>query len=135
MNNYQAHQQKITQMKLLTTKSFPKSFRVFDRHVGLFYKKRVNDGLINYSRIMIEEAGRCDNWGVFTAFIPNTNTPIPIHVEMETKTGKGKLNPDQENWRDFCFRMGWLWFEIRCEKQFVQDLKDKITSMGLVWNN
>lgn len=134
MNNYEAHQERIKKVGLLITENFPMSFRWFARPVGQFHAKRIDKGIINYIPYFMGKVGQCDNWGVMKCYFPgNPNLIFPIHIEMETKTGTGKLNPDQIIWRDFCHYMGWLWFEIRDEETFIRELKNKITSMGLVW--
>jgi len=134
MNNYFEHQELIKRTKLLLTKKFPKALRAFDRVVGMFYAKRENGGIINYAPCKIGRKGQCDVWGVITCYYSNSpQVKIPIHFEAEFKTGKGKLNKDQIVWRDFCLSMGWLWFEVRDEHVFINDLTNKLDDMGLVW--
>jgi len=134
-DRYFAHQELIKRTKLLLTKTYPKRLRIFDRHVGLFYKKRTDNNIINYSPIKINKKGMCDCWGVMAVpceFRRGNLINLPIHLEMEFKTGNAKLSEEQKNWRDFCNSMGWLWFEVRDENQFMLNLNTRFYKMGLI---
>ena len=117
MTKYQNHQNQLNKTTLHCQKVFP-AFRFFDRHVGMFYSKRVFDGIRK-----IHTIAHFKNW-VYTIgkFIIRINKPgmsdqyiiapieingkiIPVHIEMETKTGKAVLSNDQIKWRKFCKMM------------------------------
>jgi len=135
-DNYFAHQELVKRTKVLATKTFKNSMRMFDRHVGLFYKKRTGGGLIDYTPIQINRKGMSDNWGVLICYFEFgngvRNGPLPIHFEIETKTGTGKLTPDQIIWKDFCESFGIWFFENRDENKLIKDMVSKAASMGLV---
>lgn len=135
--NNEAHQALTKATKFRITKEFPRTFRLFDRTVGVFYAKRVNGNVIDYQHVTIGKRGQCDQWGVISCGIKawgNESPILPIHVELEMKTGSGKLNEDQETWKAFCIQMGWLWFQVREDTDVVKEIKDKIESMGLfIW--
>lgn len=137
MNRYEAHQNLVKLTKFKITKEFPRSVRMFDRVVGVFYKKRIDNNVISYSHISIGKKGQCDEYGVISCGLKvlGANSPvIPIHAEWEFKTGDAILNPDQEIWRDFCLRMGILWFEVRENTDIVKEMRNKLDSMGLfIW--
>lgn len=133
-DNYFNHQELVKRTKLNFTKTFKSAARVFDRHVGLFYKKRTKGGLIDYSPIQINRKGMADNWGVIICYMRSDiyKNKLPIHFEVETKTGKGKLNPDQIIWRDFCNNFGIWWFENRDEDELVKEIYNRAANAGLV---
>lgn len=134
-DNYFKHQESIKNTKLKITKRFPKSCRLFSRPIGVFYKKRVDGGVIDYTPITIGRKGQCDEWGVIGARVTTDiykNSPIiPVHIELEFKTGSGKLNPDQENWRDFCLMMGWVWILVREETDVIKEIENAVRGKGL----
>lgn len=123
---YFNHQELIKRTKLLATTEFPQQLRLFDRHVGLFYKKRVNGGLVDYSPIQINRKGMADVWGVY-CFSFN-GAMVPLHIELEFKTGTGKLKPDQKVWKSFCESMGWLYFLVRDENIFIEEFKNELVN-------
>lgn len=125
-DNYFKHQELVKRTKVLATKTFPQNLRLFDRHVGLFYKKRVTGGNIEYLPIQINRKGMADVYGVFS-LETRTGFKLPLHVELEFKTGSGKLTQDQETWRDFCRAMGWAWYLVRDEKVFIEEIKRDIS--------
>lgn len=138
MDNYYLHQELIKKTKVSLTKSFPKTMRVFDRHIGLFFKKRTGGNMIDYIPIKIGKNGQCDVWGVVSAF-SYANGPeiiLPIHCEFEFKTGNGVLSEDQVIWKEFCESMGWLYFLVRENTDVKKEIENKIHSMGLrLWSN
>lgn len=124
-DNYFNHQELIKRTKLKFTQVFRMSARLYDRHVGLFYKKRVNNGMIDYLPIQINRKGQADNWGVlicFHATDEGRRYRLPIHFEVETKTGKGKLTDDQKENKEKCENLGIWWFENRDEMQLINDI-------------
>jgi hypothetical protein len=123
-DQYFEHQELIKKTKILACQVWPQNIRLFDRHVGLFYKKRINKGILNYSPIQINRKGMADVWGVFT------HKGIPIHLELEFKTGNATLNADQLIWKQFCHDMNWLWFEVRNEQFFIKELEWRILGLG-----
>jgi len=134
-DNYFAHQELVKKTKVLVSDVLRNSARMFDRHVGLFYKKRVNDGMIEYTPIQINRAGMADNWGVIICFHYLDNErrhKIPVHFEVETKTGSGTLTDDQINWRDFNINFGVWWFENRDENILMEQIKTKAKTSGLM---
>lgn len=134
MDNYFNHQELIKKNKLLLTKQMPKSLRLFDRPIGLFFKKRTTGGCIDYTPIKIGKNGQCDLWGVVSCYIwinGQEKSIIPVHVEIEVKTGKGELNPDQIIWRDFCLTMGWVHIVAREETDVAREILMRVNKMGL----
>lgn len=129
MNNYFAHQELIKRTKLLVTKNYPMTLRLFDRTVGLFYIKRIVQAIIDYQQIQINRKGMADNYGVLTLTHHNSGIKFPIHIEIEYKTGKGKLTPEQIVWRDHCIRMGWWYFLVRDENEFIIEFRDRVNEM------
>lgn len=128
MDNYFQHNELVKRTKILATKTFPKNLRLFDRHVGLFYKKRVQGGVVEYLPISINRKGMADVYGAMT-LENGYGQKMALHCELEFKTGKGKLTPEQETWRDFCKNMGWLWYLIRDENIFIQEIKKDINAI------
>lgn len=54
-----------------------------------------NTGVVRIEKRVIRFAikGQCDCWGVFDG---------GRHVEVELKALRGRLSPEQRDWRDFC---------------------------------
>ncbi len=133
MNNYFQHQELVKKTKVFLCKSFPKGLRIFDRHVGMFYKKRINNNVIDYLPISINRKGMSDNWAVvFCYYTQRPDLVFPIHLEIETKTGKGKLNPDQILWKEFCQNFGIWFFENRDEANLKAEIEAKAATYGLL---
>jgi hypothetical protein len=116
-NQYFNHQQLIKRFKLLAMKEIP-NLRVFDRTVGLFYAKRINNGIINYVPVKINSNGMADAYGLL-----KTNSGI-IHLEFEFKTGKAVQTEDQKNWEKFIINMNGYFLVVRDEKQAVNQIKN-----------
>lgn len=138
MDNYFAHQELIKKTKLLLTKRMFASVRLFDRTIGLFYRKRANGGVIDYSPIKIGKNGQCDMYGVVKCFFwvnENQKSPfIPVHIEFEYKTGKSVLSEDQVTWKEFCDSMGWVHIIVRENTDVIKEIYGRINALGLwVW--
>lgn len=136
MNRYHAHQELVKKTKIFIGRLFPKTVRLFDRHVGLFYIKRVAGGIVDYTPVKINKPGMADNWGVakcyFNAYGGATLGPFAIHFEAEYKTGSAKMTPEQENWKTFCESMGIWHFVVRNEKELGVELEAKARSKNLI---
>ncbi len=78
MNNYENHQALVQKTHLAVTKRWPHSVRLFKRQVGLFYAKRINGGVIDYTPIKVGKPGQCDDYGVATCMLnAGTSAPLP----------------------------------------------------------
>lgn len=131
-DNYFAHQELIKKNKLLLTKQFPKALRIFDRTIGLFYRRQAGGGIVDYVPIKIGKNGQCDVYGALTCYHWQlAHIKIPVHVEMEFKTGKGELTPDQLVWKQFCESMGWVYILVREETNVAAEITKAINNMGL----
>ena len=133
-DHYFQHQELIKRTKLLTTKVFVNSLRIFDRHIGMFFKRRIDKDMVNYTPVKINRKGMADNWGViicYSNFDICKKFKIPIHFEVESKTGKAILNKDQIIWKDFCESLGIWWFENRDENKLIKDIIEKASSCNL----
>jgi hypothetical protein len=75
------------------------SVRLFRRQVGLF---RTEDRTIKVS-----QKGMAD----LQALVRGGRV-----VEIETKSRRGKLSPEQENWRDWCRSFGIPWLQLKALK-------------------
>lgn len=138
MDNYFAHQELIKQTKLTITKRLFASVRLFDRTIGLFYRKRTNGGIIDYTPIKIGKNGQCDTYGAVKCFYwvnHGQRSPfIPVHIELEFKTGKGQLTEEQVTWKEFCESMGWIHIIVREDTDIVSEIYKRINALGLwVW--
>lgn len=126
MDNYFLHQELVKRFKLLATRELP-GLRIFDRTVGLFYKKRVNGGVVDYSPITINRPGMADAYGLY-----KTNIGL-INLEFEFKSSdKAKQTKEQINWQEFIESMNGKYFIIRDERQGVDDIKKYLSSKGLL---
>ena len=134
-NQYFAHQESVKKMSLKFPKVFGMFGRIIDRHVGVFYKKRVNKGIIDYTPISINRKGMSDNYGILICYhVTDTNRAfkIPVHFEIETKTGKAKLSEFQITWRDFCNNMGIWWFLNSDNNDVFAEMVTKANSCNLI---
>lgn len=116
MNNYKEHQALINRAKLLASKEIPK-LRIFDRHVGLFYKKRTSGNMIDYTPIHINKKGMSD------LDITYPGKYCLIRIEAEAKTGRGEQTEDQINWQNFIQSMNGFYFVFRTEVEFVTTIQ------------
>lgn len=116
-DNYFQHQELIKRFKLKAMKEIP-NLRIFDRTVGLFYAKRHNGGIINYTPIKINQNGMADAYGLL-----KTSMGL-IHLEFEFKTGKAKQTTEQKNWENFIINMNGYYLVIRDEDIAVQSIKN-----------
>jgi hypothetical protein len=116
-NQYFNHQELIKRFKLLAMKQIP-GLRIFDRTVGLFYAKRINNGIINYVPIKINSNGMADAYGLL-----KTQSGI-IHLEFEFKTGKATQTKEQKNWEAFVKNMNGFFLVVRDENQAVTQIKN-----------
>jgi len=124
MNNYHNHQELIKRFKLLATRELPQ-MRIFDRTVGLFYAKRINGGIIDYTPISINKKGMADAYALY-----NAGQYGLIHIEIEFKTGKAVQNEDQKIWENFINNMNGFYLLIRDEKQGIKNIKDFLLAKG-----
>lgn len=115
-DQYFEHQELIKRFKLKAMKEIP-SLRIFDRTVGLFYAKRFNSGVINYTPIKINQNGMADAYGLL-----KTNMGL-IHLEFEFKTGNAKQTEVQKNWENFIVSMNGFYLVIRDENIAVSSIK------------
>ena len=126
-NHYHNHQQLIKRFKLLVTKELP-NLRIFDRTVGMFYAKRIDNGVIDYVPVKINSPGMADAYGLY-----RTNKGFVISLDFEFKTGKAVQNKDQKNWENFINNMmGGKYILIRDENQGIKDIKDYLTRINLL---
>ena len=126
-NQYYHHQELIKRFKLLATKQLP-NLRIFDRTVGLFYAKRIDNGIINYVPVKINSPGMADAYGLY-----RTKHGFVIEFEIEFKTGRAVQNKDQKNWQNFIDNiMHGKYFLIRDENQGIKDIKDYLTRLNLL---
>lgn len=140
--SYQNHQNLVNKTKLKFSSVFRSCGRMFDRHVGMFYKRRVEKGTVDYIPIKINRPGQADNWAVIKCFHytdKEKRFPIPFHVEVESKTGKGKLREEQKEWKKNCELLGVPFFENRDEIETIKQIVNEINSRGLIvhevhWN-
>lgn len=134
MNNYEKHQALVQATHLLITKNYPHSVRLFKRQVGLFYAKRINGGVIDYTPIQIGKKGQADDYGVATCMVRalKPSPLIPVHFELEFKTGDGQLNPDQVIWKDFALSMGWIYLLVRENTDVIRELEREIAKKEMV---
>lgn len=129
MGSYEEHQKLIERTKLLSTKELPR-LRLFDRHVGLFYKKRVNKNIIDYSPIAINKPGMADLEGKY--FTPYG---FIVNLEFEAKTGKAVQSPDQKIWQNFIENSGQnvgAYILFRSEFEFVEKVKKYLSERNLL---
>ena len=109
MNNYEKHERLKNGFKIAFQNAFPNA-RIFDRHVGLFYRKNGNP-------IKINKKGMADMWAIM---------PGPyglIHLEFEIKSGDGQLTREQKAWQKQIRAMGGLYFVVRDTKKTLMDLR------------
>jgi len=123
-NRYHEHQELIKRFKLLCTKELP-GIRIFDRTVGMFYAKRINNNIINYVPVKINNPGMADAYGLYSSIRHGL-----IHLEFEFKTGKAKQTNDQKTWQNFIEMMNGGFFLIRDERQGLNDIKNFLVQRG-----
>ena len=68
---------------------------IFDRHVGLFYIKRIVKGIGKLLPIKINKKGMADCYGLIT-----TKYGL-IHIEIEFKSGAAIQTKEQKEWEKF----------------------------------
>lgn len=100
MNSYQLHQQLIRKFKL-DAQEVIKGIRIFDRHVGLFYRK-------NGDPIKINHAGMADCYALL-----GIHGTIMLHMEFEFKTGKARQSKSQKVWQRFIESNSGIYMVIR----------------------
>lgn len=123
-DQYFNHQELVKRFKLLATKEIPQ-MRVFDRHVGLFYARRVSGGTIDYTPVKINRPGMADAYGVI-----NFNG-FGVHVEIEFKSGKAVQTKDQKNWENITNNfMGAKYFLVRNEHDGIREIKQYINQVA-----
>lgn len=116
MSKYANHQNLLKQVKLNTQKTFGNNIRLFERHVGLFYRK-------NGSPIKINIAGMSDMYGIIKVHT------FSVHIEVEVKSGTGRLSESQKRWGNFCELMGIKMFVARCPEKFIKELKEYVDEL------
>jgi hypothetical protein len=112
MGSYEEHQNLIKRFKLDFPKVIPE-MRVFDRHVGLFYRK-------NGVPVKINKKGMADLYGIIKF------GPIQIHIEIEAKTGKSVQSKDQKIWQSFIEKFGGKYFIMRDSEQTIKEVRKYI---------
>ena len=129
MGSYEEHQKLIERTKLLCTKELPR-IRLFDQHVGLFYKKRVNNNIIDYSPISIGKPGMADiEARYFTPY------GFIVAISGEAKTGKAVQSSDQKIWQNFIENNGnnlGAYILFRSEFEFVEKVKKYLSERNLL---
>jgi hypothetical protein len=126
-NNYFAHQQLVKEFSLLINAELPQ-MRVFDRTVGVFYAKRVNNGVIDYQAVTINKPGMADMYGIV-----KTKFGFAVHLEFEFKTGKGKQTKDQLNWENFINNfMNGKYIVVRNAQDAIDEIKTYLNARGLL---
>ena len=129
MDNYRAHQEKLDSIKIDLGREFPRSLRVYDRHVGLFLTPGGRP-------VKINKKGMCDLWGVLTCAPLAGGPPLAVHLEIETKTGRGRLSADQRKWRAKCLAMRVWHFVHRDNKKLIDEIRNSVgQSLLKVWSN
>ena len=129
MGSYEEHQKLIERTKLLCTKELPR-LRLFDRHVGLFYKKRVSGNIIDYTPIAINKPGMADLDGKY--FTPYG---FIVNLEFEAKTGQAKQSSDQKIWQNFIENNGQnvgAYILFRTEFELVEKIKKYLSERNLL---
>lgn len=124
MNQYYEHQELIKRFKVLAGKQIP-NLRIFDRTVGLFYAKRVNGGVIDYTPVKINSKGMADAYGLI-----KTNKCM-LHLEFEVKTGNARQTKDQKNWENFIRLMNGKYIIIRNEFDAINEIKYYLKGLEL----
>jgi len=112
MNNYEQHEKTKNYFKKEFQKAYPKA-RIFDRHVGMFYRK-------NGSPIKINKKGMADLWAIIPGRLGL------IHLEFEIKTGKARLTKEQRDWRDQIEKMGGIYMVVTSVARAVRTLQAKL---------
>lgn len=116
MSDYKKHQELIKKFKLDAYDEIP-GIRIFDRHVGLFYRK-------NGTPIRINKPGMADAYAI-----------IPfkfglLHVEIEFKTGSAKQTKQQITWQKFIEAKGGIYLLVREDyHNSIQELKNRVESL------
>jgi len=119
-DRYFEHQELIKRFKLLCAKQIP-NIRIFDRTVGKFYAKRVNDGMVKYIPMSINRKGMADCYGLL-----ETDNGL-MHLEFEFKSSlKAKQTPAQITWQQFIESMGGLYLVVRNENIGIKDIREFI---------
>jgi len=122
MNNYAQHENAKRYFKLRFQKAFPKA-RIFDRHVGMFYRK-------NGTPIKINRKGMADLWAIIPGRLGL------IHLEFEIKTGSARLTKEQRAWRDQIEKMGGIYIVVSQAERAIRTLQAKLEGkLGLSENN
>lgn len=127
MNNYKNHQELVNRFKLQCREDIP-NLRLFDRTVGLFYTRRINNGVVDYNRIKINNPGMADLYGLY-----KTNKGI-IHLEFEIKSSsKAMQTKEQKNWENFINnKMNGFYLVVRDEKEGVDDTLKYLDKIGVL---
>lgn len=115
-DKYSPHQILIKKFKVDIIKKIPK-IRVFDQHVGLFYRK-------NGSPIKIGINGQSDCYGL----LPTKHGLI--YICFEFKTGNAKQSKDQKIWENFIIKNNGIYMVIREDyHNSIQELKNRLESV------
>lgn len=128
MNNYAAHQSLVESAKKLASKEIPR-LRIFDRHVGLFYTKRISGGHINYTPIHINKKGMAD------LILEYPGKFSKISMEAEAKSGAGKQTEEQIIWENYTKSMNGLYFTFGTDVEFVTTVQRYLSylqSVGMI---
>lgn len=139
MSKYQQHQNLLNNTTLYLQKKFPMA-RFFSRHVGQFYSKRIFhaikgihsiEGLKQWLFAMkakylvtINKPGMSDQYMILPVKIKNKM--IPVHIEIEYKSGKGKLEPEQLDWKRKCELINVKFIEAREQCEVERELNEYI---------
>lgn len=112
MNKYKQHQIALKKIKLETQNAIPE-VRLFDRHVGLFFRD-------NLTPVKINKPGMADIWGILKTFRGL------LHIEIEVKTGDAVLKKDQKIWKEFILSMGGIYIEARNSEDAINRIKKEL---------
>jgi hypothetical protein len=87
--------------------------RLFDRHVGLFFRD-------NLMPVKINKPGMSDIWGILKTL------KGLLHIEIEVKTGNSVLSKDQRVWKEFIESMGGIYIEARKSEDVINRLNKEL---------
>jgi hypothetical protein len=117
--SYQAHQNLLKNIKVTVQKRFI-NVRLFDQHVGLFFKSSILNEKIDPMRhaLRIGTVGMPDMMG----FISNKNG-LAIFLGIEVKSGNAKQTKEQKRFMKMVRSMGGIYIVGRSSEQVIYELE------------
>jgi hypothetical protein len=94
------------------------------------FTERRNTGAVAFEDggfIRFGTPGAADIWCLIQGYAQDVmNVPILIHIEIECKRrdGKGKLNPAQRAFKQFCEKSGIPYFVVTSRENLIEQLKE-----------